>query len=786
MALLGVPMSDATSVAILSDRAWAELVAEKMGLTEEANIVQVQRVLTEAGVSGGRPPSNQHRAQVEAIYFSGIKVVRDDDPEPVIAEQDPTAEASDDDVDGDAAASSGAAQAAPAHETTTAPFSFQHTFDRSFTAFATDGENLTGKSAILGVILWGLRGTPPTPTLQGDIRDNWLREAVLVLKVDSARIVIAWRIDGGRPAGSIYTVVGEAPIDLAQLQSAGLARATTEWERAPQVGAATEPTEAGADEPEPVVWPGAKLCNDLIDVGILSQLAVFETDDEFEEAVADTLMERLELEALPVWQRRPGSVDEHDAEVAYHGWKTVAQAMAIIDPTSRSVLGEHTFATNLLLSLFLGSRWAIPTMVARTQKARAEQAVAGRRRRQEADTQVRRQSADKLEAELTAAKGALAALGDVPAYLDVLAAADTAKADSLAETRAHAAYQQAAIAYGTAGRDLETAEHNLHALAEAAATRGFWHSLRPSCCPRCDNAIDEDMWAREQEGQCSLCSNDFIESPEIVEADPEFVEGDPEGDNEDNEDEIVALKLQVANQRRIAQQASDLEEARRLEYHALRDAAASSAAALDELDRSASADRYDIEMRIARLEARIEERNSIDTDATLTDDKSDEFAAEVLKTALAYATEQRNLEQRQALAQVTEVITELGIEFGIRNLISASLGGNGHLPVVKGETKENFGDLAPGERLRLRIALIVGLLRAGRASGTTRHPGLLIIDDLTTHEMNHEDAASMAKRLADMPGLQVITASTYATTLKNAVGDRATIVSPPEGSDVMF
>lgn len=778
-------MSDATSAAILSDRAWAELVAEKMGLSGEADIVRVQQVLTESGVSGGRPPSNQHRAQVEAIYFSGIKIVRDD-PEPVVADTDPTAEASAGAVDDDGAPSSGGAHAAPVHETTTAPFSFQHTFDTSFTAFATDGENLTGKSAILGVILWGLRGTPPTPTLQGDIRDNWLREAILVLNVDSTRIVIAWRIDGGRPEGAIYTVVGDASVDLSPLQSAGLASATTEWERAREVGATTEPTEDGTDGPEPIVWPGVQLCNDLIGVGLLSRLAVFETHDEFEEAVADTLMERLELEALPVWQRRPGSVDDHDADVAYHGWKTVAQAMAIVDPTSRSVLGEHPFATNLLLSLFLGSRWAIPTMVARTQKARADQAVAGRRRRQEADAQVRKQSADKLEAELTAANGALAALGDVPAYLDVLAATDTAMADSLAEARAHAAYQQAATAYGTAGRDLETAEQNLHALAEAAATRRFWHSLRPSCCPRCDNTIDEDMWAREQEGQCSLCSNDFIETPETVEVDPEFVEGDPEGDNEDNEDEIVALKLQVANQRRIAEEASDIEESRRLEYHALREAAASSAAALDELDQAASAERYSIEMRIARLEARIEERNSIDTDATPTDENSDEFTAEVLKTALTYATDQRNLEQRQALAQVSEVITELGIEFGIRNLISARLGGNGHLPVVKGETRENFGDLAPGERLRLRIALIVGLLRAGRASGTSRHPGLLLIDDLTTHEMNHDDAASMAKRLADMPGLQVITASTYATTLKEAVGGRATIVSPSEGSDVMF
>lgn len=779
-----------TPTAILSDRAWAELIAAKMDLTQEADIVRVQDVLTQTGVSGGRPPSNQHRAQVEAVYFSGIKVVRDDEgASSAPAEAAPTHDGAK--HVGDAEGST-AEHVAPEHGTATAPFSFQHTFSTSFTAFATDGENLTGKSAILGVILWGLRGAPPTPTLQTDVRDNWLREAVLVLKVDSTRIVIAWRIHQGRPEGAIYTVVGDSLVDLASLKPAGLAAATAEWENTGFASATPDGEERGDDDQggedadEAVVWPGTQLCNSLLADGSLSLHAFFETNEEFEEAVANTLMDRLELEALPVWQRRPGAVDEHDADVAYHGWKTVAQAMTIIDPTSRSVLGESTYATNLLLSLFLGSRWAIPTMVARTQKARADQAVAATRRRQEADALLRKQNADKLEAELAAAKSALAALGDVPAYLDVLAATETANADSLAAARAHAAYQQAAIAYGTAARNLETAEQDLHALAEAAATRRFWHSLRPSCCPRCDNAIDEAMWAREQEGQCSLCANDFTEPPETVELDPAIAEGEPEGDNEDNEDEIVALKLQVANQKRLAEEASDLEETRRLEYHALRDAAVASASALDELDRAASAQRYEIEMRIARLEARIEERNSIDGEATITADDSETFTAQVLKTALAYATDQRDMEQRQALQQVTEVITELGIEFGIRNLIKASLRANGQLPVVKGETTENFGELAPGERLRLRIALIVGLLRAGRATGTSRHPGLLIIDDLTTHEMNHDDAASMARRLADMPGLQVITASTYATTLKAAVGDRAAIVTPPGGSDVMF
>jgi len=166
-------MPETTSTAILSDRAWAVLIAAKLDLTQEADIVRVQEVLTQAGVSGGRPPSNQHRAQVEAVYFSGIKVVRDD--ESATTAQAKAAEPTPDDPDHvEDVEDVTADPVAPEHETATAPFSFQHTFDTSFTAFATDGENITGK-------------------------------------VDSTRIVIAWRIHQGRPEGAIYTSRSNAP-----------------------------------------------------------------------------------------------------------------------------------------------------------------------------------------------------------------------------------------------------------------------------------------------------------------------------------------------------------------------------------------------------------------------------------------------------------------------------------------------------------------------------------------------------------------------------------------------
>ncbi len=808
-------MAEATSTEVLTDAEWATFIAKRMSLEDDGDVARVQKVLSDTGVTSGRPLSDQHSVRVESVYFAGIKVLRDDGTS---NEQVSEGAAEPADV-----GSAGAVGPTVTHETSTQPFAFQYTFDKSFTVFATEGQNSTGKSAILGVILWGLRGNAPTPTLQGDIVERWLREIVVVYKIDTTRIVVAWRVFAGVPRGVVYAAVDNSPIDLSHLKAEGMRAAVEEHETAAAVAKAEADGEsvslpgdveaageassevdteddAGGDEkaadnsenPEDEPWPGESYCAGLVEVGVLSPMVSFSSKDQFMEATAATFMDRLELESLPVWQRRPGGVDEHDADEEAHGWNTIAQALVIIDPTSRSVLGEHVMVTNLLLSLYLGSRWAIPTMVARTQKGRADQAVAGKRRRREADEKARAATAGKLEKELSDAQAALLALGDVPDYLDVLAATEQAKADSIAESRAHAAHQASLIAYGNAERELEAAQLNLHALTEAVATRRFWHSLTPSCCPRCDAKIDAQMWAREQEGQCSLCANDFIDIAGGVSHEPPESEGEQggtegaSGDQEDSEAEIVAIRVQVDRQLQIVEETSVTEDEMRLMYDRLRSAAAASAAAVEALDRTASTQRHELELAIVRLEARIDERAAIDSAVALPEEDDDEFVADVLRAALAYATTQRDVEQRLALAQVSAIITELGIEFGVRNLVSAKLGGNGHLPVVKGETKKNFSDIAPGERLRLRIALIVGLLRAGRATGTSRHPGLLIIDDLTSHEISHEDASSMARALVAVPGLQIITASTYADTLTAAIGDKGSVVRPDTGTEVMF
>ncbi len=728
---------------VLSDRDWAETVAAALGLEDDADITRVEEVLKEAGLSAGRPPAMQHRLRVTGLYFAGIKVIRDAENETVVE---------------------------------TVPFSFQHTFSHNFTAFATDGINDCGKSTILGVLLWGLRGTVPLPTLQGDVREDWLRDVVLTLDLDAAHIVIQWRVYNGRPEGAIY--LANAGVDLKPLKDQGLATAAREWE-------ATDPSEV------PAIWPGQDLVSNLSDAGLATALASFETLKEFENAVGGVMMARLDLEPVRVWQKRSGGVDKHDASVSDHGWKTLSMALAIIDPTSGSVVGEEVFAVQHLMGVFLGSTWSPPRVTARWQLSRVEREIAGIRRRAQDDQDARRESLDKLKNELANKQLELDALGDVPAYIDVLAATEAASRDAVAASQAQRTWLEAAAEYGQIERDLERVTRDLHALVEAAATRRFWHSLRPSCCPRCDKEIDQEQWKREQEGNCSLCDGDFIELGESAPASSETGE-EPDGDDydllddEEAEDEISEVQAQVAELSRLQEEASRKDSEAKAALDEAREVAATSALALEQYDRSSALQRRQIEDRIAVLNGRIEEREAID--AALDDPllAQQTFARDVFKAAGEYAEKERDKEQRQTLEIVSGVITDLGQKFGVRNLMSAKLGANGHLPVVKGVSRDNFSDLPGGERLRLRIALVVGLLQAGAQTGTGRHPGLLIVDDLTSQEINRGNAASMVKELTTLNDLQVITASTYAPILSEAAGELGDVVTPKAGSDVMF
>ncbi|MFF2830929.1 hypothetical protein ACFVSK_04125 [Cellulosimicrobium cellulans] len=733
----------------MSDAEWAESVTLEAGL-DASDADRVAAVLAEAGVASGRTTVGAHSLSVTEVYFAGVKVLRDSDS----GANEPTSE--------------------EAFGTVRLPFAFHHRFGSGMTVFATDGVNLAGKSTILGVLLWGIRGSVTSPTLPEDVYQSWLREAVVTLNVDSSTILVRWRVTDGRPSGEVSIVAADVDCGLASLRDEALERASNE------IAGAT------AD----VWWPAEQLLDQLTRGAAVRPLVSFENAAQFEAAMAAVLMPRLDLEPVRLWQRNAGALDAEDGTVAEHGWKTLSQALTVLDPTRSSVLGETPIITNQLLAVFLGSGWSGPVITARWQLKKVEATLAALRRRADGDQQARVDAIDTLEQALLEAKERLLGLGSAPTHHDLTAATQRATRDAVALGRANSAAVEAANEHEGAQQRLGEAQADLHALAEAAATRRFWHSLRPSCCPRCDRQIDDSQWAREQHGHCSLCDSELAELTQVEVGVEAGSESDDEvaaldGDDEDQEDESAALANHVSQLERLVGEAFVRREAASDALAVAKVAAADSVAVLERLDSAAAADRQAIEREVAVLEGRIAERRQI-IGPEDPRQASAEFVAKILRAADALATAERDAENADAIERVSQTILRLGIEYGIPSLVSAQLKANGHLVTTKGDTPSNFGSLPPGERLRLRVALIIGLLEVGAATGAGRHPGLLVIDDLTSHELSHDAAERMARNLSSLDGLQVITASTYGPLLATAVQANGEVVGPPAGQRYMF
>lgn len=157
----------------------------------------------------------------------------------------------------------------------------------------------------------------------------------------------------------------------------------------------------------------------------------------------------------------------------------------------------------------------------------------------------------------------------------------------------------------------------------------------------------------------------------------------------------------------------------------------------------------------------------------------------VLKAAEGITAERVRDAQREILTSLSQNIADLARDFGIPHLTSVELGGGATLKVHKGGVSTPYGKCTPGEQLRLKVATAVALLRAGFASQIGRHPGLLTVDSPGSEEATKESLDAMLGALqqaaAEAPDMQVIVATTRTEMLEQLVpAERRRVAGPDE------
>lgn len=702
---------------------WLQRISE----VAQVPVADVTAILEEEQIPHKRILPARHRLRVNAVHFAGVKNIR-------------------------AQHGDGRVQQ---------PYSFTHHFSNDVSAFMTRHRNLAGKSTVLDVILWAVRGVTG---MADDVRE-WMRQAVVELSIDDDRFVVAWTIVGSMPAGRITKLDRTNKVDWDAVDVDALEHMQAQFGEHIEHEAETSPA-----------------ISRIIDQDLL--IGSFKGDEEFKAAMSDLVGNRLGFESAEVFRKNPRASDDLDGKVVTHGWANWSQGLFISNNKIRATIGEEPVTSGLLLQMYLGTAWGPAATAAKARQTAREAEIATLRRRQTAEDDKRSEILTDLHSELDQLLTQLSSVkeeDDYATYERAVADVQTTSAeivkrerDLMEITSAHLALRQ----------QLDEARADETAAHEAAITKRFWHSLKPSCCPRCDALVDETRWAREQEGQCSLCDSDLEATGTSTTVVIESAEGNEETD--DDHDEI-----QLARERVLALEA-ELELAgveltgsleRRDEAVTAQRAAIDAAKARPIIPGR----RRDLEQRIAVLNGRIQERMQISTPSA--DLHRQQRIIAVLKAAGLEAKNRSDSERTTLLERVSIDITDLAQRLGFVELDRADFQGNTHLPVTRGgKPNVAFGKLTEGEKLRLKIAVIIALLRAGHEAGIGRHPGLLLIDSIGREEMNVADVRQLLVelvRVAAATGLQVITTSAHGDALADALPPGAVRMSR-EDDDYMW
>jgi len=699
---------------------WYERIATKARVTE----AEVIGVLAGEGIPGKRVLPERRRLRVDAVHFAGVK---------------------------DRRASDGGRLAQP--------FAFTQELTTPITAFATRHRNDAGKSSVLEVILWAVRGYS---SLASDVK-AWMRHAVVAIRIGDQPVIIGWNIKDKVPDGCIIELPKLFRVDWSELNGDAAAQM-----RAIAAGNVHDTVSAYDEVIDAAMLAGARVVGTFADA------------DEFKRAVASFMNDRLGFERTDTFKRNRDATDATDGQVVTLDWPLWSQALLIPKKSITVTLGEDATSASYVVETYLGTGWGAAVAAARTRKKTLEGQTASIRRAQEHDEADRDLIIAGLKAELAEAESERSTLpeqGNFTALEDLtrrLRRATQAAAD------ADTAYVAALSACTRLYSQLENARADEVAAREAALTERFWHSLKPSCCPRCDAKVDAARWAREDDGQCSLCDSALAPEPVATAVDIREEESDDDADSvQVANDRVVTLEIEFADADAILRDAERARDATRGELDAVR----------QELGEQTvdPGRRRELDIRVAVLNGRIQERSA--TVARPADLAAQQRTIFVLDVAEKEAGKLRARERGDLLDDVSAHIVELGKRLGFRELESAKFGGNGHLPIVKGGQKENFGALTEGEKLRLKIAIVIALLRVGTAAGVERHPGLLVLDSPASEEMNPADVRQLLQELqliAEETGLQVITSSANGDLLVDALPAGSVRLAREEDDDFLW
>ncbi|MFD8079014.1 hypothetical protein ACFV3E_40950 [Streptomyces sp. NPDC059718] len=540
--------------------------------------------------------------------------------------------------------------------------------------------NFRGKTSVLELVTWCLRGSPCEP-IGGR---PWLREVDLDAEV------------AGQPMGFRLNFADEQITSAVLLTGSDL------------------PTLATVRTPDPA--------RDIVPVLRASSTG------SYAEQIQALMMDRLDLHPLVNSHKETGTQP--------HGWPVYFGAIYLPAGRDKALLGDVLMSglSGRLLQVFLD----LPSAAALTRVKTAGDALAARRKaHQTADTTARARRDEErrqIETQLWQARERLAFVtsessGETESLTD-LAAEAVRLARAVADTQD--GWEELMQAHRRARAQRQHDAKLLNDVTESATARVLFHGLHPRACPRCDQEIAADRRRQERdEHACAVCARPVP------------------GDDALPEEIIVEVKQRLEDSTSAEKAAKQALEGAETELQRMSDGLD---AAQERLRRAEYAVQAPARLTAREEVLRLEGALSVFPELpALVDDPVEAKALKVLKSAVKVLEADHGSASQALFAAVNDEIAELGRRFGIDSLESVEINRAAHLDVTEGggHTKP-FGHQSPGERLRLRIAVIIALLRVGAAHNVSTHPGLLLIDSPKAEEVQDLDIRRLLGELASL------------------------------------
>ncbi|MBO9553172.1 ATP-binding protein [Cellulomonas sp.] len=573
------------------------------------------------------------------------------------------------------------------------PFAAQFEFSDGVTALITN-ENLRGKSSVLELITWALRGSPRK--LRADVR-LWFERIVLEYSVNDVPMAVV--ITKGE-SGFLADILRASDADELASHLAG-------------------------EEPS----------------GSVHYISTGLSEPEFREQQDQLMLSLLSLEPITNFQRRK---DSDQGDTRDNTWPAYFGGIYLPPAGSEILFGDVVFAAlpARILQLFCN----VPLMSTQIRLATLEKVIRqgelNQNRRIAEDAAARFQTRRDLVVELEAVNARLAALPTATGRSYETIAAELRRAERALDT-ASADARATGATFNDARSARQAEEQRTNSHRETVLAEILFQGLSPKHCPRCEQEFETQRVTREEDlHECSVCTKPFL----VGEVDTGDV-GEPEVFG----DALAALK--------------EAEEAAGLSAEAARTAADDASAVVQDLARALAAasraDEFTDRMRLQLEQARLLGRLEGIPEGGVEQEPSESLR--VIEAATKILTEITGAAAHEMFEDLNTEILTLGRKFSIENLEKVELSRQGGMQVTTAGAEVPFSRVTGGERLRLRVAVIVALLRVGARSGVGSHPGLILLDSPGSDELTVHDEATLLKELdslkEELPGLQVVIAS---------------------------